>query len=53
MKRIVRDTLSSIDIEEILADHYGAFDALLKIEETDDGPEIYAELIDYEWEEVN
>lgn len=49
MKRIVRETLSSIEIEEILADHFNSFDACVLIEDTEDGDQmIYAEIIDWE-----
>lgn len=48
MKRIVRETLSSIEIEEILADHFNSFDALLQIEDTEEGQMVYAEIVDYE-----
>jgi hypothetical protein len=48
MKRIVRETLSSIEIEEILAGHFNAFDALLSIVDTEEGKMVCAEIIDYE-----
>ena len=47
MKRILRKEISAIEIEEILADHFNAFDALLKIIDTEDGQVIYAEIVDY------
>ena len=48
MKRVVIEELSSIEIEEILADHFNAFDALLKIIDTEDGQMVYAEIVNYE-----
>ena len=50
MKRTVVKTLSCIEIEEILADHFDAFDALLFIEQTEEGQMIYAEIVNYESE---
>lgn len=50
MKRVVIEELSSIEIEEILADHFNAFDALLKIEGTGEDQIICAEIINYETE---
>ena len=47
MKRILRKEISSIEIAEILADHFNAFDVLLKIIDTEDGQMIYAEIVDY------
>ena len=47
MKRILRKEISAIEIEEILADHFNAFDVLLKIIDTKDGQMVYAELVDY------
>ena len=47
MKRNLRKEISAIEIEEILADYFNAFDALLKIINTDDGQMIYAEIVDY------
>ena len=47
MKRNLRKEISAIEIEEILADYFNAFDALLKIIDTDDGQMIYAEIVDY------
>lgn len=48
MKRIVVEELSCIEIEEILANHFNAFDALLKIIDTEDGQMVYAEIVNYE-----
>ena len=48
MKRVVIEELSAIEIEEILASHFNAFDALLKITDTEDGQMVYAEIINYE-----
>ena len=47
MERVLRKEISDIEIEEILADHFNAFDALLKIIDTEDGQVIYAEIVDY------
>ena len=47
MERILRKEISDIEIEEILANHFNAFDALLKIIDTEDGQMIYAEIVDY------
>ena len=47
MKRSLRKEISDIEIEEILADHFNAFDALLKIVDTEDGQMICAEIVDY------
>ena len=47
MKRILRKEISAIEIEEILADHSNAFDALLKIVDTEDGQMVCAEIVDY------
>ena len=46
MKRNLRKEISAIEIEEILADYFNAFDALLKIIDTEDGQMIYAEIVD-------
>lgn len=48
MKRILRKEISAIEIEEILADYFNAFDALLRIVDTEDGQMVYAEIVDYE-----
>ena len=48
MKRNLRKEISAIEIEEILADYFNAFDALLKIVDTEDGQMVYAEIVDYE-----
>lgn len=48
MKRVVIEELSSIEIEEILANHFNAFDALLKIVDTEDGQMVCAEIVNYE-----
>ena len=47
MERNLRKEISTIEIEEILADHFNAFDVLLKIIDTEDGQMIYAEIVDY------
>ena len=47
MKRNLRKEISAIEIEEILADYFNAFDALLKIIDTEDGQMIYAEIVAY------
>ena len=47
MERVLIKELSSIEIEEILADYFNAFDALLKIVDTEDGQMVYAEIVDY------
>ena len=47
MKRILRKEISAIEIEEILAEHFNAFDVLLKIIDIEDGQMIYAEIVDY------
>ena len=47
MKRNLRKEISAIEIEEILANYFNAFDALLKIIDTEDGQMIYAEIVDY------
>ena len=47
MERILRKEISAIEIEEILAEHFNAFDVLLKIIDTEDGQMIYAEIVDY------
>ena len=47
MERILRKEISVIEIEEILAEHFNAFDVLLKIADTEDGQMIYAEIVDY------
>lgn len=47
MERVLIKELSAIEIEEILADHFDAFDALLKIVDTEDGQMVYAEIVDY------
>lgn len=51
MKRVVIEELSSIEIEEILANHFNAFDALLKVIDTEEGQMVCAEIINYENEE--
>ena len=48
MKRNLRKEISAIEIEEILADYFNAFDVLLKIINTEDGQMVYAEIVDYE-----
>ena len=48
MKRNLRKEISAIEIEEILADYFNAFDVLLKITNTEDGQMVYAEIVDYE-----
>ena len=48
MERILRKEISAIEIEEILAEHFNAFDVLLKIADTEDGQMVYAEILDYE-----
>ena len=48
MKRNLRKEISAIEIEEILADYFNAFDVLLKIVDTEDGQMVYAEILDYE-----
>ena len=48
MKRNLRKEISAIEIEEILADYFNAFDILLKIADTEDGQMVYAEILDYE-----
>ena len=48
MKRNLRKEISAIEIEEILADYFNAFDVLLKIVDTEDGQVVYAEIVDYE-----
>ena len=48
MKRNLRKEISAIEIEEILADYFNAFDILLKIVDTEDGQMVYAEILDYE-----
>ena len=47
MERNLRKEISTIEIEEILADYFNAFDALLKIVDTEDGQMVYAEIVDY------
>ena len=47
MKRILRKEISDIEIEEILADHFNAFDVLLKIVDTEHGQMVCAEIVDY------
>ena len=47
MKRNLRKEISAIEIEEILADYFNAFDVLLKIIDTEDGQMVYAEIVDY------
>ena len=47
MERVLIKELSSIEIEEILADYFNAFDTLLKIVDTEDGQMVYAEIVDY------
>ena len=47
MKRNLRKEISAIEIEEILADYFNAFDVLLKIVYTKDGQMVYAEIVDY------
>ena len=47
MKRNLRKEISAIEIEEILAEHFNAFDVLLKIVDTEDGQMVYAEIVDY------
>ena len=47
MKRNLRKEISAIEIEEILAEHFNAFDVLLKITDTEDGQMVYAEIVDY------
>lgn len=47
MERILRKEIPTIEIEEILADYFNAFDALLKIVDTEDGQMVYAEIVDY------
>ena len=47
MERILRKEISAIEIEEILAKHFNAYDVLLKIIDTEDGQMIYAEIVDY------
>ena len=47
MERILRKEISDIGIEEILAEHFNAFDVLLKIVNTEDGQMVYAEIVDY------
>ena len=47
MKRNLRKEISAIEIEEILVEHFNAFDVLLKIADTEDGQMIYAEIVDY------
>lgn len=51
MRRRVIKTISDIEIEEILAEYFNSFDALLKIENTEDGQMVYAEIVNYEFEE--
>ena len=48
MERILRKEIAAIEIEEILAEHFNAFDVLLKIVDTEDGQMVYAEILDYE-----
>ena len=47
MKKNLRKEISAIEIEEILAEHLNASDALLKIVDTEDGQMVYAEIVDY------
>ena len=47
MKRNLRKEISAIEIEEILADYFNAFDVLLEIVDTKDGQMVYAEIVDY------
>ena len=47
MKRNLRKEIPAIEIEEILADYFNAFDVLLKIVDTKDGQMVYAEIVDY------
>ena len=47
MKRNLRKEISAIEIEEILADYFNAFDVLLKIIDTEDGQMVYAEIVGY------
>ena len=47
MKRNLRKEISAIEIEEILAEHFNAFDVLLKIADTEDRKMFYAEIVDY------
>lgn len=47
MERVLVKELSTIEIEEILADYFNAFDVLLKIVDTEDGQMVYAEIVDY------
>lgn len=46
MKRNLRKEISAIEIEEILAEYFNAFDVLLKIIDTEDGQMVYAEIVD-------
>lgn len=48
MERNLRKDISAIEIEEILAEHLNASDALLKIVDTEDGQMVCAEIVDYE-----
>ena len=48
MERNLRKEISAIEIEEILADYFNAFDVLLKIVDTEDGQVVYAEIVAYE-----
>ena len=47
MQRNLRKEISAIEIADILAEHFKAFDALLKIVDTEDGQMVYAEIVDY------
>ena len=47
MEKKKKKEISAIEIEEILADYFNAFDVLLKIIDTEDGQMIYAEIVDY------
>ena len=47
MERILRKEIATIEIDEILAERFNAFDVLLKIVDTEDGQMVYAEIVDY------
>ena len=47
MERILRKEIAAIEIEEILAEHFNAFDVLLKIVDTKEEQMVYAEIVDY------
>ena len=49
MERILRKEIVAIEIEEILAEHFNAFDVLLQTVDTEDGHMVYADIADYKY----